>query len=113
MNTFGGDLHAPPPFNKVILSVFYYGVFLNMKSKQGRFLAALQKGQNFTEGQVASRFGIKNVSATVSNLRSQGFCIYANKTNGMTTYRLGTPTRAVIAAGIRALRNGEYVNLTA
>jgi hypothetical protein len=97
----------------VILSVFYYGVFLNMKSKQGRFLAALQKGQNFTEGQVASRFGIKNVTATVSNLRSQGFCIYANKTNGMTTYRLGTPTRAVIAAGIRALRNGEYVNLTA
>jgi len=87
--------------------------YFNMKSKQGRFLTALQKGQNFTEGQVTSRFGIKNVSATVSNLRSQGFCIYANKTNGITTYRLGAPTRAVIAAGIRALRNGEYVNLTA
>lgn len=101
-NTFGKDFTLP--FRSIgEFECVYYGALI-MKSKQSRLLAAFQKGQNFTAGQIGSRFGIKNVTATVSNLRSQGFCIYANKTNGMTTYRLGTPTRAVVAAGIRALR---------
>lgn len=76
-------------------------------------MKAFQSGQNFTTGQIGSRFGIKNVTATVSALRTQGYCIYANKTGGMTTYRMGQPTRAIVAAGIRALRNGEFVDLTA
>jgi hypothetical protein len=84
-----------------------------MKSKQSRLLASLKKGQNFTAGQISSRFGIKNVTATISAIRSQGFCVYANKTGGMTTYRLGQPTRAIVAAGIRAIRNGEFVALSA
>ena len=84
-----------------------------MKSKSARLLKAFQNGQNFTAGQIGSRFGIKNVTATVSALRTQGYCIYANKTGSMTTYRMGHPTRAIVAAGIRALRNGEFVELTA
>lgn len=84
-----------------------------MKSKQARLLKAFQNGQNFTANQIGSRFGIKNVTATVSALRTQGYCIYANKTGSMTTYRMGHPTRAIVAAGIRALRNGEFVELTA
>lgn len=84
-----------------------------MKSKQARLLKAFQTGQNFTAGQISSRFGIKNVTATVSALRTQGFCIYANRSGSMTTYRMGQPTRAIVAAGIRALRNGEFVQLSA
>ena len=77
-------------------------------SKQAKFLASLQQGNELTAAQVTSRFGIKNVTATVSAMRSQGFCVYANSSKtGTTKYRLGTPTRIVIAAGIRALRSGE------
>ena len=49
------------------------------------------------------------VAARVSELRSAGYAVYANKktdTKGRTStfYRVGTPTKAVVAAGIAALR---------
>lgn len=77
-------------------------------TKTQRFLNALKAGQNFTEGQVRTRFGIANPSATASNLRFQGYAVYANRKtlangNEVTTYRLGTPSREVVAAGYRAL----------
>lgn len=78
------------------------------ESKQSRVLEALRKGEELTAKQIASRFGVKNPTATVSDLRFAGFAIYANShkdTKGRVTtkYRLGNPSRAVIAAGYRAL----------
>lgn len=78
------------------------------ETKQSRVLMALQKGEQLTAKQIASRFGVKNPTATVSDLRFAGFAIYANQhtdTKGRVTtkYRLGRPSRAVIAAGYRAL----------
>jgi hypothetical protein len=78
------------------------------KTKTQRFLAGLQTGRDFTEGQIRSQFGIANPSATASALRFQGHAVYANRvtlSNGTkaVTYRLGTPSRAVVAAGYRAL----------
>jgi predicted ArsR family transcriptional regulator len=78
------------------------------ESKQSRVLEALRKGEELTAKQIASRFGVKNPTATVSDLRFAGFAIYANQhkdTKGRVTtkYRLGNPSRAVIAAGYRAL----------
>ena len=78
------------------------------ESKQSRVLEALRKGEELTAKQIAARFGVKNPTATVSDLRFAGFAIYANQhkdTKGrMTTkYRLGSPSRAVVAAGYRAL----------
>ena len=80
-------------------------------TKSSKLLEALRKGEELTAGQITHRFGIKNPRATVSDLRFQGFAIYANKrTNKLgdtyTKYRLGTPTRAVIAAGYKALAMG-------
>ena len=80
-------------------------------TKSGKLLEALRKGEELTAGQITHRFGIKNPRATVSGLRFQGFAIYANArttTRGetYTKYRLGTPTRAVIAAGYKALAMG-------
>lgn len=79
-----------------------------IETKQARVLMALQKGEQLTAKQIASRFGVKNPTATVSDLRFAGFAIYANShkdTKGRVTtkYRLGNPSRAVIAAGYRAL----------
>jgi predicted ArsR family transcriptional regulator len=80
-------------------------------TKSSKLLAALQAGEALTEGQISQRFGIKNPRATVSDLRFQGFAIYANRhtdTKGRvsTKYRIGRPTRAVVAAGYRALSLG-------
>jgi predicted ArsR family transcriptional regulator len=64
-----------------------------------------------TAAQIKQRFSIANPTATVSDLRYEGFAIYANKhtdTKGRTTtkYRLGTPSREIVAAGYRALALG-------
>lgn len=82
------------------------------ETKSGKLLAALKTGDKLTAAQITARFGIKNPRATVSDLRYQGYAIYANQhkdTKGResTKYRLGTPSRRVIAAGYRALANGE------
>lgn len=80
-------------------------------TKSGALLEALRKGEELTAGQITHRFGIKNPRATVSDLRFQGFAIYANqRTNARgdtyTKYRLGTPARAVVAAGYKAMAMG-------
>jgi len=77
-------------------------------TKTEKVLTALQNGENLTGKQIESRFGVGNARATISDLRMKGFAIYANpRTNskGETKYfyRLGTPTRKVVAAGYRAL----------
>lgn len=77
-------------------------------TKQSRVLEALQSGEKLTAKQIAARFGVKNPTATISNLRMNGFAVYANQhkdTKGRVTtkYRLGTPSREVIAAGYRSI----------
>jgi hypothetical protein len=81
-------------------------------TKQNRLIEALQNGQELTAKQMTQRFGIANPTATVSDLRLRsGLAIYANKrTNKLggtyTKYRLGTPSREVVAAGYKALSAG-------
>jgi len=80
------------------------------KTKSERVLTHLQNGNELTEGQARSRFGIANMRAEASRLRTKGYAVYANQkslSNGKraTVFRLGTPTRAVVAAGYASLRN--------
>lgn len=77
-----------------------------------KMLAALSKtdGYNtFTTAQARARFGVKNVSARINELREDGHAIYTNSKmhNGrkVTFYRLGTPTKRMVAEGIKALRS--------
>ena len=80
-------------------------------TKLDSLLQAFKNGEELTENQIASRFGFaspNSARAAVTALRFKGFPIYANKhTNSkgktMTKYRLGTPSRRVIAAGYRML----------
>jgi len=82
---------------------------MTVTSKTNRLIEALQNGEQLTAKQITARFGIANPTATVSSLRmNRGFAVYANQrrdSRGRTTtkYRLGNPTRAVVAAGYRAL----------
>jgi hypothetical protein len=81
-------------------------------TKQERLVQAFENGQELTAKQIGQRFGIANPTATISDLRIRtGLAIYANKrTNKLggtyTKYRLGTPSRAVVAAGYKALAMG-------
>lgn len=80
---------------------------LNVKD---RMIAALkQKGgyNTFTVKQARRRFGIKNVSARINELRQEGYCIYTNKKTlkdgrKIKFYRLGTPTKALVRAALQA-----------
>ena len=73
-----------------------------------RVIAAFERGTELTAKQITARYGVKNPRALVSGLRMKGYSNYLNKrTNGFgetySKYRLGTPTRAVVAAGFQAL----------
>ena len=77
-------------------------------TKTAKVIAALEDGAELTGKQINARFGVKNARALVSALRMQGYPVYGNqRTNGAgetsTKYPLGTPSRAVVAAGFRAL----------
>lgn len=80
-------------------------------TKSSKLLNALRSGEELTAAQISQRFGIRNPRATVSDLRFQGFAIYANQHKDnrgreTTKYRLGTPSREVVAAGYRAMALG-------
>ena len=61
-----------------------------------------------TVAKAQSMFGIKNVAARIDELRKEGHAIYTNSKNvngeNVTFYRLGTPSRKVVAAGVEYLR---------
>ena len=83
----------------------------NKDSKTGKLFMALNSGEELTEDQIKLRFGLKNPRASVSDLRDQGITIYANRRKdeqgkSTTKYRIGKPSRELIAAGYRALRQG-------
>ena len=63
-----------------------------------------------TPTKMQSVFGVANPSATINELRNEGHAIYLNtriNTHGekVSFYRLGTPTKRVVAAGIAAIRS--------
>jgi hypothetical protein len=78
-----------------------------------RVLAALQTApRGLTSAQLKARTGAGNPNAEISRLRmDEGYSIYANQRKNSkgqvrTYYRLGTPSRKVIAAGYRAMAQG-------
>ncbi len=77
-------------------------------SQKINLLNALVDGAELTAAQITARFGAANPREVVRSLREDGYAIYLNKSTnskGVTKgfYRLGTPTRAVVAAGYAAL----------
>jgi len=82
---------------------------MTILTKKGALLNGLRAhDRGLTAAQITARYGVTNVSATASDLRMEGFAIYANpqtdsKGRTKTFYRLGTPSRAVVAAGYAAL----------
>ena len=81
-------------------------------TKESKVLSALQEGRTLSSAQMRAFFGTGNPQAVIQSLRFKGFPIYLNtvtdtKGRSRNVYRLGTPSRAVIAAGYKALANGS------
>jgi hypothetical protein len=84
-----------------------------MKSTKARVLAYLSKDSEYntlTPQKMQSVFGVANPSATINELRNEGQAIYLNSrinANGdkVSFYRLGSPTKRMVAAGIAAIRS--------
>ena len=77
-------------------------------TKTAKVIAALESGVELTGKQIESRYNVANARALISSLRMQGYSVYLNRrTNRFgdtySKYRLGTPSRAVVAAGYQAL----------
>ena len=82
------------------------------KSAKSKVLSYLSKSGDYntlTAQKMQSVFGVANPSATINELRKEGNAIYLNSrinANGdkVSFYRLGTPTKRIVAAGIMTLR---------
>jgi Mn-dependent DtxR family transcriptional regulator len=84
----------------------------DLKTKQGKlFNALVREGETLSAAQISKRFGIKNPTATISDIRARGYAIYANSRkagNGVqvTEYRHGEASRRMTAIAYKAIAMG-------
>ena len=84
----------------------------DLKTKQGRLFEALVLNrETLSPAQITHRFGIKNPTATISDIRARGYAIYGNQRvagNGVkvTEYRHGEASRKMVAIAYKAIAQG-------
>lgn len=81
-----------------------------MSMKQAIYNQLVVQGKQKTAAQLAAQYKTTSstITARINELRQEGFAIYANRKvdaqgREKTFYRHGAPSRAVVAAGYRAL----------
>ena len=72
-----------------------------------KVLRHLLKGNTVTASQLAGQFGVGNPQEVIRQLRLKGYAVYGNKTTlwdgtETTKYRLGRPSKAMVAAAYAA-----------
>jgi len=72
-------------------------------SKTQKIKNLFNKGATVTWKQLRTVYDLRSPAAMVGKLRLQGMMIYENRTSAGVSYRVGTPSKAVIAAGQTAL----------
>ena len=89
--------------------------FFNKKSKETNTMAKAKisktekvrnlfsKGNTVTWKSLRSTFDLRSPAQMVGKLRNEGMMIYENRTSAGVSYRVGSPSKAVIAAGQTAL----------
>ena len=77
-------------------------------SKKQKVLNLLTKGDNVAWTTIQSKFELESPRSMIDTLRAEGYMIYGNRVNGKKYYRMGTPTRAIVAAGIKALYGTKF-----
>ena len=73
-----------------------------------KFLNALLRGDSVTWSEAQNKYNLSRPRAVVDKIREEGHCVYINKNKAGTYYRIGTPSKAIIAAGFAALEPSVY-----
>jgi hypothetical protein len=87
----------------------------DLQTKQGKlFKALVLDRETLTPAQISKRFGIKNPTATISDIRQRGYAIYANSRKAgnnvqVTEYRHGEASRKMVALAYKAQAMGITV----
>jgi hypothetical protein len=80
-------------------------------SKTEKVRNLFSKGNTVTWKSLRNTFDLKSPANMVGKLRNEGMMIYENRTSAGVSYRVGTPSKAVIAAGQTALFGSQgYAN---
>ena len=77
-------------------------------SKTQRVLNFLSSGKSISWKTLRTKFDLTSPRAMVDKLRAEGNMIYINRSAEGTSYRLGSPSKAIIAAGIQKLYGTKY-----
>ena len=72
-------------------------------SKRQKVLNLLSKGVDVSWKTLRNKFDLQSPAAMVGKLRNEGMMIYENRGSKGVSYRVGTPSKAIIAAGINAV----------
>ena len=85
--------------------------YFNPETKTFKVFNALYRGETLTASQAEKRFGVKNLAAEASRIRSNGYAVYTNSRkagNGVqvTEYAMGRPSREIVALGYKAKSMG-------
>jgi cobalamin biosynthesis protein CbiG len=80
---------------------------INPETKTFKVFNALYNGEALTPAEARKRFGVGNLAAEASRIRSNGYAVYANSRkagNGVTVteYVMGKPSREIVALGYKA-----------
>lgn len=78
-----------------------------------KVLRHLLKGNTVTAAEIGGKFGAGNPTEIIRQLRMKGYAVYANKSelwNGLPTtkYRLGRPSRAMVAAAYQTVGGSVF-----
>ena len=81
--------------------------FISKDTKTFKVFTALRSGEKLTQSEATKRFGVKNLAAEASRIRSHGYAVYSNSRkagNGVnvTEYEMGNPSREIVALGYKA-----------
>ena len=72
-------------------------------SKTTKVRNLFNTGNSVTWKTLRSKFDLRSPASMVGKLRNEGMMIYENRTSAGVSYRVGTPSKAVFAAGQAAL----------
>ena len=72
-------------------------------TKKAKVLNLLSNGKPVSWKTLRSKFDLTSPRAMVDQLRTEGHMVYINESSNGTSYRLGTPTKSILAAGAARL----------
>ena len=86
------------------------GVIMSRRklSKKQKVFNLLSKGENVTWKTLRKRFDLTSPTRMIDTLKSEGHCIYTNDTAKGVAYRMGTPSKEIISAGIASVLGTRY-----